>query len=309
MSLGGALLITGAAGFVGTCLQARLRATHPDATLHALAADITDRQQVTAEIRLLRPFACIHLAAIATVAQARQDPDSVWRVNLEGTLNLARAIMAEAPDCHFLHVSTADAYGTSFTLGRALDETAALAPINAYGASKAAADLAVGALAIDGLRAIRLRPFNHTGPGQSDAFVVSAFARQAARIAMGLQPPTIRVGDLTPERDFLDVRDVCAAYVSVLETCPTLPPGTILNLASGTPRRIGDVLSDILAVAGVEARIEADRQLLRPSDIPFACGDAGKARRLLGWTAAVPWRQTLHDIVQDWRGRADLARG
>jgi GDP-4-dehydro-6-deoxy-D-mannose reductase len=300
----GTILITGADGFVGTHLVALLRARHPAASIQCSSADIRDRDSVAAEIRRHRPAACVHLAAISSVAEARRDPDTVWRVNLDGTLNLARAVLAEAPACHFLFISTADAYGKSFTLGRPVDETVPLAPLNAYAATKAAADLAVGALVPDGLRAIRLRPFNHTGPGQSDAFVVASFARQAARIAAGLQAPLLHVGDLTPQRDFLDVRDVCAAYVACLERAATIAPGTILNLASGHPRRIADVLSDVLAQAGAIAAIEPDPNRMRPSDIPFACGDAAQARSVLGWSPQIPWEQTLRDSVQYWRGRS-----
>ena len=108
------------------------------------------------------------------------------------------------------------------------------------------------------LRVIRVRPFNHTGPGQSDAFVVPAFARQVARIAAGKQPPVLRVGALDPYRDFLDVRDVCSCYAQCLVRADTIPTGTILNIASGQPRRIGDVLDELLALAGVKAEIDLD---------------------------------------------------
>ncbi len=92
--------------------------------------------------------------------------------------------------------------GSRSCVARALDETAALAPMNTYGATKAAADLALGAMARDGLQIIRARPFNHTGPGQSAAFVVAAFARQVARIAAGLQPPELHRGRARPAAGF-----------------------------------------------------------------------------------------------------------
>jgi GDP-4-dehydro-6-deoxy-D-mannose reductase len=302
-STAGTILVTGANGFVGKHLVPMLRATWADMSVESSRADVTDRNAVNAEIRQIRPVSCVHLAAIATVAAGRDDPDAVWRVNLGGTLNLARAILAEAPSCHFLFVSTADAYGKSFTSGLPIDETSPLAPLNTYAASKAAADLAVGAMAADGLRAIRLRPFNHTGPGQTDSLVVASFARQAARIAAGLQPPILQVGDLTPQRDFLDVRDVCAAYVACLKRADDIPPGSIFNIASGQPRRIGDVLTDLLALTGVAVKVEPDPERMRPSDIPFACGDASRAQEVLGWTPKIAWQQTLADVLQDWRDR------
>ena len=191
----------------------------------------------------------------------------------------------------------------AFRSGIAAGRAAAPAPTNTYGATKAAADLAVGALAAEGLRAVRLRPFNHTGPGQSEAFVVPAFARQVARVAAGLQPPVLQVGALDPFRDFLDVRDVCDAYVACLQRADALEPGVILNLASGVPRRIGDVLDDLLRLAGVQARPETGAALLRPADIPMACGDATLARHLLDWAPRIAWEDTLRDVLADWRTR------
>jgi GDP-4-dehydro-6-deoxy-D-mannose reductase len=300
------ILLTGATGFVASHLVPALRAAFPQAELAAFGQgglDVTDARATEAVVARLRPDACIHLAAISAISAARRDPDLAWRVNLHGTLALARAVMAHAPGCVFLHASSADIYGTSFRRGVALDETAAAAPLNTYGATKAAADLALGALAAEGLHALRVRPFNHTGPGQSPDFVVPAFARQVARIAAGLQPPVLQVGALDPLRDFLDVRDVCAGYVACLARPGALPPGSIVNLASGIPRRVGDVLADLLRLAGVEATAATGAALLRPSDIPTASGDAGLARRVLGWAPIIPWETTLRDVLEDWRGR------
>jgi GDP-4-dehydro-6-deoxy-D-mannose reductase len=249
------------------------------------------------------PDACVHLAAIAAIPAAQQDPDAAWRVNLHGTLGLARALLAAAPGCTLLFPSTADAYGSSFKSGAPATEATALAPMNTYGATKAAADLALGAMVGEGLRVIRARPFNHTGPGQSAAFVVAAFARQVARIEAGLQPPVLRVGALDPLRDFLDVRDVCAAYALCLARAKDLPRATILNIASGTQRRIADILSDLKAIAGITAVTETDKTRLRPSEIPTAMGDATACRALLGWAPEIPWQKTLTDTLNDWRVR------
>lgn len=302
-----AILVTGAGGFVGRHLTAVLQARFPGATLHGPRFDVTDADAVAKAIRDIKPQACFHLAAIAAIPEARQHPDRAWQVNLHGTLNVARAILAHAPQCRLVYASSADTYGMSFGAGVALTEAAPLAPMNTYGATKAAADLALGAMARDGLDVIRVRPFNHTGPGQSTAFVVSAFAEQVARIAAGLQAPVLRVGDLEPQRDFLDVRDVCAAYAACLTADPA--PGTILNVASGRPRRIRDVLTDLLESAGVDAKVETDPARLRPSDIPVAIGDATEARRVLHWEPAIAWRQTVSDLLEDWRRRVAAQTG
>ncbi len=298
-----AILVTGSDGFVGRHLLARLAADFPDASLHPAAFDVTDAAAIEAAIAELKPDACVHLAAVAAIGEARDAPERAWAVNLGGTLALARALRRHAPDCVLLHVSSADAYGASFAAGHPLDEAAPLAPVNTYGATKAAADLALGAMAHDGLRVVRARPFNHTGPGQSEAFVVAAFARQIARVAAGRQPPVLSVGTLDARRDFLDVRDVVAAYSLCLARADTLPPGTVLNVASGKGRRVGDILDALLALSGVRATVEIEAARLRRAEIPLATGDASRARAVLGWAPAIPWETTLRDVLRDWHAR------
>ena len=278
-----------------------LRAHFPADDIEAFAGDIRDAEMVREQFRRLQPRACLHLAAISSIAEARRDENALWATNLHGTLNLARAVLTETPSCSFVFVSTADAYGASFRQGTPVDENVALSPLNPYAASKAAADLAIGALAAEGLRAIRLRPFNHTGPGQSDAFVVPAFARQIARIAAGVREPVVRVGDIAPSRDFLDVRDVCAAYIRCLDNCDSIPPGTIFNISSGRARRIGDMLDALIAQAGIQAQIVAEPSRKRVTDIPYACGDSRKIRVATGWEPKIPWAETLRDVLQDWQ--------
>jgi GDP-4-dehydro-6-deoxy-D-mannose reductase len=202
-------LITGASGFVGCHLVPHLAASFPATDLFTEHVDVTDRDAIVKAVRDARPDVCIHLAAITAVAGARSDPDRAWRVNLHGALNLARAMLAFAPYCRLVFASSAEIYGRSFESGQPLDETALLAPMNSYAATKAAADLALRAMANDGLNVVRLRLFNHTGPGQSQVFVLPAFTRQIALIESGRQAPPLRVGGLDSRRDFLDVRGLC----------------------------------------------------------------------------------------------------
>jgi GDP-4-dehydro-6-deoxy-D-mannose reductase len=297
------ILVTGAGGFVGRHLLPVLAAQFPTAHIVGSHSDVTNPTAIKAAVEQFLPDVVVHLAAIAAIGSARQNPDAAWQVNLHGTLNLARAVMETVPACTLVLASTADAYGASFRARYALDETAALAPLNTYGATKAAADLAIGAMAADGLRAIRVRAFNHTGPGQTADFVVPAFARQVARIAAGVQEPVIHVGALDPSRDFLDVRDVCAAYAACLEHADALSSGQIINVASGQPRRIGDILHALLTLAGVEADIRVDEHRLRPTDIDVAVGNPALAGLLLGWSPRIGWDKTLRDVLADWSTR------
>jgi len=298
-------MITGASGFVGRHLTRALAAAYPTANVLTPDIDMRNPSAIAAAVQGMLPEVCVHLAAVSAVAAAGQVPDRAWQVNCHGTMHLGWALAQHVPNCQLLFVSSADAYGASFKSGVKLDESAPLAPINVYAETKATADLAFCGMAQQGLRVVRLRPFNHTGPGQSPAFVVPALARQIARIEAGLQSPVLEVGALDTWRDFLDVRDVCAAYVACIAKRDVLPPGQILNLASGQPRRIGDVVADLAALAGVPLEIHVDRTRIRNSEIRVACGNAARAEKLLDWRPVIPWVKTLQDVLADWRRRVD----
>ena len=313
------VLVTGALGFVGPYLVEALRrsyennieiiATAKKAGQHAMlgpvrAIDVTDRAAVEDAIAGANPTHVIHLAGIAAPTAVNADPDEAWRVHLQGTLNLARVILKRAPGCWLINVGSALVYGESAKAGRALDENALLAPLDEYSASKAAADLALGPLIRSGLKCIRLRPFNHTGPGQSEAFVVPAFAVQIARIEAQLAPPVIRVGNLDAQRDFLDVRDVANAYTLVMRNLERLESGTVLNIASGIPRRISEILESLVARSRVEISVEQNPARQRPGDLPIMVGDAGRARELLHWKPEHSFEDTLTAVLNDCRARA-----
>ncbi len=306
------ILLTGAAGFVGRHLRLRLAATFPAAILLAtgdaaadgvIRMDVTDAPSVLAVLEEFRPDAVIHLAAVAAVPAANREAGRAWQVNFSGTRTLARGVLQAAPEASFLYVSSAAVYGRSFraAAGRPVAETAPLEPLDTYAATKAAAEMALSAMTSEGLRLIRLRPFNHIGPGQSSAFAIAAFAGQIARIEAGLQPPELAVGALGAERDFLDVRDVCAAYAATLSHADTLPPGVAINLASGVARRVGSVLDELLGLAQMPITIRTDPARLRPDDLPRSLGDPGLGERLLGWRPEIPWAKTLADILADCR--------
>lgn len=312
------VLVTGGGGFVGQWLLRAL--TRDDQSRHDITVtgrglssgtapnvrvvdvDIREPDRVREVVRQSRPDCIVHLAAVSDVQQARAEPRTAWEVNLLGTMNLAQACLAHVPDCRFLHVSTSEVYGRSLAARTApADESVLLEPANAYAASKAAADLLIGQLAQDGLRAVRVRPFNHTGPGQGRRFVIPAFAAQIARIERGEQEPVIRVGNLDSERDFLDVRDVVEAYRELIEFAGDLTPGIILNLASGTPRHIGEALQFLLDASQVRVEVRRDEARYRQNEVAFAMGDAGRVRTLVNWAPRVPWHTTLLDTLESWR--------
>jgi GDP-4-dehydro-6-deoxy-D-mannose reductase len=301
--------ITGAGGFVGRHLAPALRDAHTDWTfsLPGLPGqpgglDITDATGVEHWITQERPQVVVHLAAIAAVTDSVKDPRQAWTVNLDGTLNLVLALQKHAPEAHLLFVSSAEVYGQSLIKGEAVDEIALLQPVNPYAASKAAADILVRQAGAGGMAVTVARPFNHTGPGQSDAFVAPNFAAQIARIEAGLQAPVIEVGSLDDERDFLDVADVIAAYQLLLER-RAYPDGQgVFNVASGDPVRIGDILERLLSFARLKIEVRVDRSRLRRTPVPRVIGDASRLRSL-GWRPQCALEQTLKSVLEHERTR------
>lgn len=312
------LLITGADGFVGRHLLIGLKRKFQKALIIAAVREkegynsaLPHADQVIpfdlnsgtyAEMLIsTQPDAVIHLAAQASVASSFDDPMAFWNSNLLGTVRLAESILRHAPQCRLVFASSAEVYGMSFQAGTKLDETALLRPANPYAASKAACDLALSEMQWRGLDVIRLRAFNHIGAGQSDKFVVASFAKQIAQIEAGKQDPVMQVGALDRWRDFLDVEDVCSAYICALEAKSA--PDAVYNIASGKSQRIGDVLTALLAKSQISPRIDVSSSRLRPTDVEYVIGDNSKAVRDLGWKPVLPLDETLSKILEDWRNR------
>jgi len=207
------------------------------------------------------PDAIVHLAGQAFVPLSVVDPLGTLAVNATGTAHVLEA--ARAVRARVLVVSSAEVYGIQRPERMPLDETAVLRPGNAYAASKVAAETyALAWHRSYGLDVVVARPFNHIGPGQDERFVVASFARQLADIAGGA-PPLLRVGNLEAQRDFLDVRDVAAAYVLLLANGRA---GEVYNICSGRPVAIREVLRQLITIARVPVEIRDDPERMRSSD-------------------------------------------
>jgi GDP-4-dehydro-6-deoxy-D-mannose reductase len=308
------VLVTGADGFVGRRLTVALGQAHPDWRIQAIpgpdapgGVNVADAPAMTDLVRQARPDIVVHLAAVAAVTDSVRDPRLTWEVNLGGALNLVLALQDHAPDAHLLFVSSAEVYGESLNGADKVDEQALLQPVNPYAASKAAADILVRQAAAGGLSATVARPFNHTGVGQSEAFVAPNFAAQVARIELGRQPPVIWVGSLDEERDFLDVGDVVDAYLLMIQRRQALGRGAVLNVASGSAVRIGDILDHLLSLSRTKIEVKVDPGRLRPSSIRRVVGDASRLRAL-GWAPRIALKDTLSAVLEDKR-RGNAAAG
>ena len=312
-------LITGAGGFVAPYAAKALAARLPGIEIVASslrggpapgfadtqALDASDPAALAAMLETLRPTHVLHLAGVAAPQQAGADPDAAWRINALGTLALGRAILRVSPQTILLSAGSGAAYGASANRFAALDEEAAFAPADDYGATKAAADLGLGAMAARGLRVVRLRPFNHTGPGQSEDYAAPAFAAQIAAIEAGRRAPALKVGNLDAERDFCDVRDVAGAYAlaALAASEGRLAPGRAFNLCSGRALTMRALLDMLLAMSGVAGRVPPDPARPRPPPTPPLGGRPRRAEAELGWRAATPIETTLADLLEEQRAR------
>lgn len=310
------VLITGAGGFVGRHLIVAL-ATLPDVPeivagtygeeapslldARAVSLDVTDAERTLAVIQEEQPTHVMHLAGISVISQANRDVRKTWEVNAQGTLNVALAIKDGAPACRLIFCSSAQVYGGSFRSGKPLAEDAPLDPENIYASSKAAADLLIGQMAKDGLRAVRLRPFNHTGPGQLPDLAAASFASQIAAIERGEQEPVMKVGNLSMRREFLDVRDVVDAYVKAIQRFDSLLNGSVFNIASGDAIEVDAILKILLAMSSRKINLAPDPQRMRPNDTPVMVGNAEALRRALNWRPRRKLADTLKSVLDYYR--------
>jgi GDP-4-dehydro-6-deoxy-D-mannose reductase len=265
--------------------------------------DVTEEAVVDALISRIRPTHVMHLAGVSTVFEAELDPNAAWRTNVFGTLNIARAILKHAPECVLLLAGSGEVYGASASQSLPLTEEALLQPLSEYAVTKAAADLAVGALSNSGLRSIRLRAFNHVGAGQNENHALSSFAAQIARIEVKIQSAVISVGNLSVERDFLDVQDVADAYAKAILYSDKIVSGTIINIASGKLLLLDDLLHRLIGLSKIDAQVHQDPARLRTIDLPKICGDASKAKEVLNWTPHRDFDQTLLQLLVSWRAK------
>lgn len=292
-------LITGAGGFVGGYLKAHLEAQGDDVVGLDQEVDITDGEAIRAAVMAHAPEAVYHLAAASNVGSSWSAPVAVLRINAEGTLNVLLACEAAGVE-RVLAIGSAEEYGKVDPADLPLKETAPLQPITPYGVSKVAAGfLALQAFLGRGLGVVRVRPFNHLGPSQSGRFVASALAEQVARNEH-LGNDVVLAGDLSPRRDFTDVRDVVRAYRLLVQHGE---PGEVYNVCSGVDRAISEVADHLISRAHRPMRIELDPQRLRPVELPILCGDPTKLREATGWASEIPLEETLDGLLDWWRER------
>lgn len=291
--------ITGASGFVGHWLSRHL--AHCGDTVDVLpeGVDIVDGGAVRSAVHASAPEVVYHLAALTHVGRSWEVPEPTLQVNVAGTLNLLEAARTSERPPRVVLISSAEVYGSGS--GGVLAESAPLLPVSPYAASKVCAEfLGVQAHVGRGLEVVRVRPFNHVGPGQEDSFVVSALARRVAEAERS--GGDVRVGNLAAARDFTDVRDVVRVYRRLAEVGE---PGTTYNVCSGVDVSMADIAGRLLALAGADLVLVTDPQLVRPVDLPALRGNPARVQAATGWRPEIALETTLHDVLQYWRARPE----
>jgi len=295
-------LVTGASGFVGRHLVEHLEDLGQEVVCvdrSTDGVDVTDAEAVHALVGSIGPDVVYHLAGWADVGGSWSAPVEAFRANAEGTLNVLLAA-ADAGVKRVLAVSSADVYGIVTPEELPLTEDSPLRPASPYAASKVAADyLGLQAWLGRQLPVIRVRDFNHLGPGQTDKFVAPALASRVARAEIE-GGEVLTVGDLSARRDFTDVRDVVRAYRLLIEHGE---PGEVYNVCSGVDLAVQDLADQLVAQSRVPLRLEVDPELLRPVELPVLRGSHDRLTAATGWEPEIPISQTLTDLLTDWRIR------
>ncbi len=315
------VLITGITGFAGSHLAEYLinagkyevTGTYlSDRNLTNLASiqdqvtltqcDLMDREAIEALISREKPDLIFHLAALPSPAKSFHDPGLYLQNNMLTELHVLEAVRKfELKSTRILIVSSSEVYGLVNPEDLPIHEETPLRPVNPYGVSKITQDyLGLQYVLGYGLDVVRVRPFGHIGPRLSSDFATSSFAKKIAEIEHGVRDSVLTVGNLEGKRDLTDVRDMVRAYSLLLELGAS---GDVYNAGSGKSYRTGDLLELLLSYTTAEVKVELDKQLLRPNDIPELRCDNKKLVTLTEWDNEFTIEESLKDMLEYWRGR------
>ena len=306
-----AVLVTGAAGFVGSHLLELLALDNIDIVawqrpgteplvrgeaVNWVTVEMHDRSSVAAAIKDARPSAVYHLAGVPHVGDSWAHTRETFAGNTLASQHLFESIRLAGLQPRVLITSSAMVYTPT---DRAITEADRVCPNSPYGTSKLAQEMvARRAWEDDGIPGLIARSFNHTGPRQSDAFVAPSLAKQVALIEAGRLAPVLAVGNLEPRRDLMDVRDTVRAYRAMMQGAR---PGVPYNVCSGHALAIRTLVDTFLARARLPIAIEQDPVRLRPNDTPLVLGDHSRLTADTGWTPEVPLERTVDDLLAHWR--------
>lgn len=315
------VLITGITGFAGSHLADYILANHPDVEVCGIIrwrsrrenilhieekialfeADLKDVISLKKSLVEIKPDLIFHLAAQSFVPTSWKCPAETFTINAVGQINLFEAILSLKLDPKIHVAGSSEEYGLVQSEELPMRETNPLRPLSPYAVSKVAQDLlAWQYFKSYGLRTVRTRGFNHTGPRRGEVFICSNFAKQIAEIEKGKRDSVIHVGNLEARRDFSDVRDIVRGYWLCLEKGEE---GEVYNIGSGKNYTMQAVLDMLLSMSKVNVKVQIDSRRIRPSDVPVLLADSSKFRKLTGWKPEIPLRESLQDLLDYWRER------
>lgn len=315
------VLITGITGFAGSHLADYILEDHPEVKLYGLIrwrspmenilhikdkielhqGDLKDIVSLKKCLIDIKPDRIFHLAAQSYVPFSWKCPSETFSINAIGQINLFEAVLSLKLSPRIQVAGTSEEYGLVNADEIPMKETNPLRPLSPYAVSKIAQDfLAWQYYKSYGLKTVRTRGFNHTGPRRGEVFICSNFAKQIAEIEKGKKEPVIYVGNLEAKRDFTDVRDIVRGYWLCLEKGKE---GDVYNVGTGKPYSMKEILDLLLSMSKVKVKTELDPARLRPSDVPVLFSDCSKLKELTGWEPKIPFKQTLRDLLEYWRKR------
>lgn len=311
------VLITGAGGFVGTYLIKELQksskfeiygavfsATSDISSLlpsdHIIEGDLGDYTFAEDLVKKSSPDVVYHLAALSVVGTSESKALSVMNANTTISYNILEAVKNFAPNARFIAIASANVYGAVEDTRKSIDESFPLRPLNPYAVSKVSQEMlaTMYCLAYD-LDVVILRPFNHTGIGQTTDFVIPKLAEQFAQIEKGKIKSVIEVGNLGTVRDFTDVRDIVGAYTLAAKSGKS---GQIYNLGSGIGHTIKEILDILQSLSPVKVEVNVKEDLVRTADVPVLICDSSKFASLTGWKPTIDLKTTVSDILNYYRG-------
>ncbi|OGH11661.1 MAG: hypothetical protein A3B38_03010 [Candidatus Levybacteria bacterium RIFCSPLOWO2_01_FULL_36_13] len=314
------ILITGATGFAGRHLihylstkkEYNLFGTYVSENSKLVLSDIPgpsfirlnllDADSVFNSIKEIKPDEIYHLAALSAPGESFEDPVKVLTNNIEAQVNLLEAVRRLNLNSKILIVSSAEIYGKVVLKDLPIDEETPLNPTNPYAVSKIAQDyLGLQYFLTYGLKTVRARPFNHIGPGQTEAFSIAAFAKKIVEIEKGLIEPVLEVGNLDSKRDFTDVEDMVYAYYLLMQHGKD---GDVYNIGSGKSLKMSEILDMLLSLSNKKIEVKVNQTLLRPIDNPELVCNPSKFQKLTDWKPSIPIEESLKRILDFWRNKS-----
>ncbi len=315
----GKALITGITGFVGSHLAELLLSkgyevfgitrwrsdteniAHIKDKINFIEADLLDAHSMNRALISCMPNKIFHLAAQSFVPTSWTAPANTMEINAVGQINLFEAARKANCDPVIQIACSSEEYGMVHPDETPIKETNPLRPLSPYGVSKVTQDyLGYQYFKSYGLKVVRTRGFNHTGPRRGEVFICSDFAKQIVEIEKGLKQPIMSVGNLEAIRDFTDVRDMVKGYLTAVEKGI---PGEVYNVCSGKGYKMKEMLDMLLRLTDKQIEVRQDPKRMRPSDVPLLVGDNTKFINQTGWKPEIPFEKTLKDIMDYWRNK------